>query len=73
MIDILFAGSGMDSNQVIEAVMSAVDADIGYRYESPGYRNGQSAWGVRVFTDDVNESAVVDAIESEFGEQTRVQ
>jgi len=74
MIDILFYGDGYDSQRVINSASGVVDADVGYRYEPASLRDDdRSAWGVRVYAESVEESAVRDALESEFGSLDPVQ
>jgi len=71
MTEILFYGSGEDIQRVINAVEGAVDVDAAYRFVPPSRRDdGRAAWGVRV-PDSADETAVTDALESEFGQLER--
>jgi hypothetical protein len=71
MTEILYYGRGEDSQRVINAVEGVVDANAAYRFVPPSRRDeGRAAWGVRV-PDSADETAVTDALESEFGQLER--
>ena len=72
MIEILYYGNGHDSQRVIDAVNSVVDVDVAYRFEPASVReDNRSAWGAKIASESVDESAVTDAIEAEFGSVTK--
>ena len=74
MIDVLYYGNGEDSQKVITVLDGVIEAEYGYRFEPPSRRDDSKAvWGVRVDAESVDEAAVTEALENEFGSLNPVQ
>jgi hypothetical protein len=68
MIELLYYGSGKDSQRVIDVVESTTNSDVAYRFVPASRRDdGRSVWGVRIDASDVDEQSVTDALSNEFG------
>ena len=74
MIDVLYYGSGQDSQRVIDVLDGVIEAEYGYRFEPASRRDdGKAVWGVRIEGEPVDEAAVTEALENEFGSLNPVQ
>ena len=74
MIHVLYYGSGKDSQRVIDVLDGVIEAEYGYRFEPASRRDdGKAVWGVRIDAESVDEAAVTDTLENEFGSLDPVQ